>query len=91
MSRAIPANIYLFRVTNRNKRIRCEICPKLTVRTLELVFTVNFEHIFLTFSNVEFEQVNVYWHRTVNKTPFKKIITIGQLCCHKSIDDCYDS
>ena len=45
MSRAIPANIYLFRVTNRNKRIRCEICPKLTVRALELVFTVNFEYI----------------------------------------------
>ena len=30
-----PANIYLFKVSNRNTRKRCEICSKLTVKTPE--------------------------------------------------------
>ena len=30
---AIPANIYLFKVNNRNIRKRCEICSKLTIKT----------------------------------------------------------
>ena len=30
-----PANIYLFKVNNKNTRKRCEICSKLTVKTPE--------------------------------------------------------
>ena len=30
-----PANIYLFKVNNRNTRKRCEIYTKLTMKTLE--------------------------------------------------------
>ena len=47
-----PANICLFQVNNRNTRKRCEICSKLTIKTLErrhlnffVVFIVNFENI----------------------------------------------
>ena len=47
-----PANIYLFKVTNRNIRKRCEICLKLTIKTPERrqwrrsgVINVNFKHI----------------------------------------------
>ena len=47
-----PANVYLFKVNNRNTRKRCEICSKLTIKTTERshwrrsgVFIVNFEHI----------------------------------------------
>ena len=42
----------MFKVNNRNSRKRCEICSKLTIKTLERhqwgrpdVFIVNFEHI----------------------------------------------
>ena len=31
----IPANIYLFKVGNRNIRERCEICSKLRIKTPE--------------------------------------------------------
>ena len=54
-----PANIYLFKVSNRNISERCEICSKLTIKTPECwqwrhsgVFIVNFEyisHLFLVF------------------------------------------
>ena len=30
-----PAGIYLLKVNNRNTRTRCEICSKLTIKTLE--------------------------------------------------------
>ena len=47
-----PANIYLFKVNNKNTRKRCEINSKLTIKTPERrqwrrlgVFIVNFEHI----------------------------------------------
>ena len=43
--------IYLLKVNNRNTRTRCEICSKLTIKTLEQkhsrrsgVFLVDFEH-----------------------------------------------
>ena len=46
------ANIYLFKVTNKNNRKRCEIYSKLTIKTPERrqrrysgVFMVNFEYI----------------------------------------------
>ena len=48
----IQWNIYKVKVHNRNTRIRCEICLKLTIKTPERgqwrrsgVFIVNFEHI----------------------------------------------
>ena len=48
----VPGGIYLLKVNNRNTRARCEICSKLTIKTLERrhwrrsgVFIVNFEHI----------------------------------------------
>ena len=51
-----PANIYLFKVNNRNTRKRCETCSKLTIKTPERrqwrcsgVFIVNFERILLFF------------------------------------------
>ena len=54
-----PANIYLFKGSNRKTRKRCEICSKLTIKTSELyhwglsgVVIVNFEyisHFFLEF------------------------------------------
>ena len=31
----IPANIYLFKVNNKNTRKRCEICAYLTMKTPE--------------------------------------------------------
>ena len=48
----IPANIYLFKVNNRNTKKRCEFYSKLTIKTPErrqwcrsAVYIVNFEHI----------------------------------------------
>ena len=47
-----PAGIYLLKVNNKSTRTRCEICSKLTIKTLERrqwrhsgVFIVHFEHI----------------------------------------------
>ena len=55
----ISANIYLFKVNNKNTSKRCEICSKLTLKTPEWcqwhrsgVFIINFEylsHLFLVF------------------------------------------
>ena len=33
--KTFPADIYLFKVNNRNTRTRCEICSKLTIKTTE--------------------------------------------------------
>ena len=58
-----PAGNYMFRVDNRNTRVRCEICSKLTnTRQRQWrpsdVFVVNFEHIsHLVLSIVNFEHV----------------------------------
>ena len=47
-----PANIYLFKVNNGNTRTKCEICSKLTIKTLGQrkrhrcgVFIIDFEQI----------------------------------------------
>ena len=47
-----PAGFYLFKVSNRNTRTRCELCSKLKMKTQERnewrhsdVVNVNFEHI----------------------------------------------
>ena len=49
-----PANIYLFKVNNKDTRKRCKICSKLTIKTLERcqwcrsgVFFVNLFYTFL--------------------------------------------
>ena len=48
----ISVGNYMFKINNRNTRTRCEICSKLTIKTLERrqwrrsgVFIVNFELI----------------------------------------------
>ena len=48
----IPANIYLFKVSNTNARKRCKLCSELTTKIPERrhwrrsgVFILNFEHI----------------------------------------------
>ena len=48
-TRLYPANIFLFKVNNRNTRKRCEICSKL-IKTPERRHSI-----------VDFEQVNVSW------------------------------
>ena len=35
LSQVYPVGIYLLKVSNRNTRTRCEICSKLTIKTLE--------------------------------------------------------
>ena len=70
-----PANIYLFKVSNRNTRKGSKICSKLAIKTSERrhsrhsdVFIVNFEHVsnlFPSVSIVDFEQVNVSWVATI--------------------------
>ena len=61
-----PANIYLFKVNNRDTIKRFETCSKLTIKTPEQrqqrcsgVFIVNFEHIshlFLVFLLLTFDK-----------------------------------
>ena len=58
-------NNYLFIDNNSNTRKTCEICSKLTIKSLQrrsAVFIVNFERIFYLFtlfSSVYIKQVNV--------------------------------
>ena len=70
------AGIYLLKVNNRNTKTNCEICSKLTIKTLERrywrrsgVFIVNIEHIshlVLVASVVTFEHVILGWVIAVN-------------------------
>ena len=62
----IPANINLFKVSNRNSRKRFKVCPKVTIKTRSGVFIVNFELFHTSVFNVDFEQVNVCWDRTIS-------------------------
>ena len=43
------ANIYLFKVSNRNTSKRCEICSKLTIKTSEVINFEHVSHLFLVF------------------------------------------
>ena len=43
-----PANIYLFKLNNRNTRKRCEICSKLTIKTPDDVIDVVLVFLLLT-------------------------------------------
>ena len=58
-SGGISANIYLFKVNNRNTGKRCEICSKLTIKTPLLSYFPPFSSV----SIVDFEQANVFWDR----------------------------
>ena len=60
-----PANIYLFKVKNRNTRRRSGICSKLTIKSSERyhwrrfgVFIINFEHISHLFLMFLFLSIN---------------------------------
>ena len=57
--RTNPANIFMFKVTNRDTRKMCEICSKLKIKTPELL--IYYSAPFSSVSIVEFEQVNVSW------------------------------
>ena len=70
------ANIHLFKISNRNTRKRCETCLKLTIKIsgrrhrLVLVFLLLTLKTYLTpFSrfSVDFEQVNVSWHKCTSR------------------------
>ena len=68
-----PANIYLLKVNNRNTRKRCEICSKLTIKTLlKSVSLTRLSNVFID----EFEQVNHFWVLNITK-----LITIQQSHC----------
>ena len=81
-----PANIYLFKVSNRNTRKKCEKCSKLTIKWSDrrlwcpsrvfivlLIWTY-----FITFSSVsivELEQVNVSWVVAEHIADFEGVCT----------------
>ena len=60
-----PADIYMFKVNNRNTRTRCKICSKLTIKTPERRHTPC-----SSVSNVNSEQVNASWVDGVSKNFF---------------------
>ena len=66
----ISANIYLFKVSNRNTWKRFEVCSKLTIETLErrhwncsgvFLLTLTIFHTSFCVSFAYFEYVNVSW------------------------------
>ena len=69
--RNTPPGIYLLKINNRNTRIRCEICSKLTIKIPERrqwrrsgVFIINFKTYFTPCSSVSivnFEHVIAGW------------------------------
>ena len=77
-----PANIYLFKIINRNTKKWREMYLKLTIKTLECrhwhnsgVFTVNFEHISQNVFIVDFKQVpaKIYLLKVNNKNTRKRV------------------
>ena len=69
-----PAGIYLLKVNNRNTRIWCEICSKLTIKTPERhcsgVFVVNFEHISHLNLVFNFKHVIAVWKNPHLSPPY---------------------
>ena len=61
----------MFKIDNRNTRTRCEICSKLTIRTVRLLNIVNFE------------QVNAGWDWILISTP----TLFSTLCSLKGVTD----
>ena len=52
-----PANIYIFKVNNRNPRKRCEICSKLTLKHQNDVSDVLLFLLLILLTIVDFDQV----------------------------------
>ena len=56
----LPVDIYLLKVNNRNTRLKCETCSKLTIKTPERhwrrssVFIANFEHVIAGWAFVQY-------------------------------------
>ena len=76
-----PANIYLFKVSNRNTRKTCEICSNM-ISDLVLVFlSLTIFHTFSSNSIVDFEEViNVSWEWSFLKY-LKERIFYGRNSC----------
>ena len=75
-----PANISLFRVNYRNSKKRCEICLKLTIKTLKRLWRCSVVFI------VNSEQVNVCWVKLVKEITdfslFMKMKVLGSFQHH---------
>ena len=80
------ANIYLFKVKNKNASKKREICSKLTVKTPERrhwhrsgAFIVNFEHISRLFLVFLLLILNVSWFFTSDTSFFfkKKLVLVS--------------
>ena len=72
MYRAYPANLYLFKVNNRNTRKRYEICSELSIQAPE--------QRQWCVSVVDFEQVNVGWQEYKNKRKQWEVAIFTILC-----------
>ena len=55
---AHPAGIYLLKVNNRNTRTRCEVCSKITIKTLERRHKM--EHLVITIIT----KSSILWRRS---------------------------
>ena len=73
----LAANIYLFKVNNRDTRKRCEICSKLTIKTPERRHWLWI--YFIPFSTVAIEQVNVSWGSCIYTKPMELLWDVS-LC-----------
>ena len=66
-SRSVPVNKYMLKIKNSNTKQKCEICSKLTIRTIrtreQLVIHVKHELFFFlsVLFNIGFENINVRW------------------------------
>ena len=70
ISSLFPANIYLFKVKNRNTRKKCEICSKLTVTSYGC-FYCQFWTYSLPFSSasiVDSEEINFSWVKIISRS-----------------------
>ena len=81
---------YLFKGSNWSKRIRCENCSRLRMKTLERcqwrhssVFIVNCEHMSSFVLIAEFEQENVCWVHIEKKNTF--VDKIGYIMCYVAV------
>ena len=63
----------MFKVSHRNTRTRCEICAKLTIKTLVSIYFTAYSSV----SIVNFDQVNADWETSASTLEENKfIITI---------------
>ena len=86
----MPTGIYLLKTNNKNIKIRCEICSKLTIRhknnangviLVSLLLTMNIFHTRFGVSIVNFEHVIAGWEIAWTKSwsePHKKPPSIMQ-------------